>query len=332
MKTVSMRRRLLVSSFAAALACIFSAVAASPGAAFPDRPLKLVIPDPPGGGTDILGRAVTDYLANDLKQPVVAENKPGANTIIAAEYIARSAPDGYTLFVAAGSNMVLNPLMYRKLPYDPARDFRLLSVVTELPLLMVVNPDVPAKTVAEFVAHARQHGDKISYASSGIGGPLHLSAELFKDKAGVKMTHVPYKGSQQALADLLGGRVQVMFDPISTSMPHVRAGKLRALGVGTAERASVLPDVPTVAESGFPDYRAMVWFGVVAPKAVPEPVAQRLREGLNKMLADKDFRDRLSRLGFVVKQPHDEKAVAQFLDEDRARWSTVIKAHNITLD
>ena len=263
---------------------------------------------------------------------MVIENKPGANTKIGAEMVARAAPDGHTLFVAGGSTIVLNPLLFKQLPYDPAKDFRILTLLTELPQVLVVHPSVPAKSLAEFVTYAKQQGDKINYASVGIGGPLHLAPELFNREAGIRMTHIPYKGSAPALTDLLAGQVQVMFDALSSSLPHIRAGKLRALGVSATERVAVLPDMPTVAESGYPGFRAVVWYGLAVPRAVPEPVAKRLKAALDTALADASLRASLEKLGYIVKQPHDETTVAKFIDEDRARWAKVVTSLKISLD
>ncbi len=219
-------------------------------AEYPDRPIRLIIPFAAGGATDILGRSVADFLGKEFKQSVVVENKPGANTVVAAELVANAAPDGYTLLIAAASTLVLNPLLYKK-PTIDVKAFRPLSIMVEIPLIMVVNKSVPAQSVAEFIAYTKANPGKVNYASSGAGGPLHLAGELFNISAGVDMTHVPYRGSAPALTDLISGQVQVMFDPVSSSLGHVRGGSLRALAVTGAERASVLPDVPTVAESGF---------------------------------------------------------------------------------
>jgi tripartite-type tricarboxylate transporter receptor subunit TctC len=227
-------------------------------AEYPTRPIKVVVPYPPGGPTDILGRVVADFLGKDLKQATLVENRPGAQGAIGAEMVARADPDGYTLLVAAGSIIVLNPLLCRKLSYDPARDFRMLALMTDFPVVMEVHPSVPAKTVAEFVAYARQNPG-LNFGSAGTGGTIHLAGEMFKRIAGIEMTHVPYKGAAPALTDLLAGNIQVTFDSVSTALPPVRSGMLRALGVNSAQRLSDLPDLPTIAESGYPDYLVSVW-------------------------------------------------------------------------
>src|SRR3984893_4789539 len=218
-----------------ALALIAASMATNARAAdYPTRPIKLVGPYAAGGPTDVLGRLVGEYLGRDLKQAVFVENKAGAQGAIGAEAVARSEPDGYTLFVTAASIIVLNPVLYRKLPYDP-KDFRMLALVTDLPVVMEIHPSVPAKTVAEFVAYARQNPGKINFGSAGTGGTIHLAGEMFKQMAGIEMTHVPYKGAGPALTDLLPGNIQVMFDSLSTALPPVKSGLVRALGVSSAQ-------------------------------------------------------------------------------------------------
>jgi tripartite-type tricarboxylate transporter receptor subunit TctC len=262
----------------------------------------------------------------------VIENRPGAQGAIGAEFVARADPDGYTLLVPAGSMIVQNPLLYKKLSYDPARDFRMLALVTDFPVLMEVHPSVPAKTIAEFVAYARLNPGKLNFGSAGTGGTIHLAGEMFKRMAGIEMTHVPYKGAAPALTDLLAGNIQVMFDSVSTGLPPVRSGMLRPLGVSSAERFRELPDVPTIAESGYPDYLVSVWYGVVAPAKLPDDVAQKLTDSLNRAMNDEAFRATLEKIGYTVFRPRSAAEVKQFIDADWARWSAVIKAQNISLD
>src|SRR3954452_12711374 len=301
-------------------------------AEYPVRPIKLVVPYAAGGPTDVLGRLVADFLCRDLKQAVVVENKAGAQGAIGAEAVARAEPDGYTLFVTAASIIVLNPMLYKKLPYDPVRDFRMLALVTDLPVVMEVHPSVPAKTVAEFVAWAKQNPGKLNFGSAGTGGTIHLAGEMFKQIAGIDMTHVPYKGAGPALTDLLSGNIQVMFDTLSTALPPVKSGLLRPLGVSSGERSPDLPDVPTIAESGYPDYRVSVWYGIAAPAKVPADISQKLSASLDRALNDDVFRASLEKIGFPVFRPRSPAAIAEFIDADRARWSKVIKAQHITLD
>jgi tripartite-type tricarboxylate transporter receptor subunit TctC len=311
---------------------VFVAAANGYAAEFPTHPIRVVVPYAAGGPTDILGRLVADFLGRDLKQAAFVENRAGAQGAIGAETVARADPDGYTLLVVAGSMIVLNPLLYKKLSYDPARDFRLLALITEVPVVMEVHPSVPARTVAEFVAYAKQNPGKLSFGSAGTGGTIHLAGEMFKQMAGIEMTHVPYKGAAPALADLLAGNIQVMFDSVGTALPPVRSGLLRALGVSSAHRNSNLPDVPTIAESGYPDYLVSVWFGVAAPARVPDAIVQIIKGSLDRAMNDDAFRASLEKIGYSVLHPRSAAAITEFIDADRARWSAVIKAQNISLD
>jgi len=320
------------SALAGCLVIVAALAATHANAAeYPTRPIKLVVPYAAGGPTDVLGRLVGEFLGRDLKQPVVVENKAGAQGAIGAELVARSEPDGYTLFVTAASIIVLNPMLYKKLSYDP-KDLRVLSLMTDLPVVMEVHPSVPAKTVAEFVAYAKQNPGKVNFGSAGTGGTIHLAGEMFKQIAGVDMVHVPYRGAGPALTDLLAGNIQVMFDTLSTALPPVKGGLLRPLGVSSEKRSPDLPDVPTIAESGYPDYRVSVWFGIAAPAKLPDDIAQKVSASLDRALNDDAFRASLEKIGFPALRPRSAAAIAEFIDADRARWSAVIKQLNISLD
>jgi tripartite-type tricarboxylate transporter receptor subunit TctC len=327
---MNLRARSVFISFGVVAALL--AASSSRAAEFPTRPIKLVVPYAAGGPTDVLGRLVAEFLSRDLKQVVFVENKAGAQGAIGAEAVARSDPDGYTLFVTAASIIVLNPMLYKKLPYDPVRDFRMLALVTDLPVVMEVHPSMPARTVAEFVAYAKQNPGKINFGSAGTGGTIHLAGEMFKQMAGVDMVHVPYKGAGPALTDLLSGNIQVMFDTLSTALPPVKSGLVRPLGVSSAQRSPDLPDVPTIAESGYPDYRVSVWYGIAAPAKLPDEIAQKISATLDRALNDDAFRASLEKIGFPVFRPRSAAAITEFIDADRARWSGVIKAQNISLD
>jgi tripartite-type tricarboxylate transporter receptor subunit TctC len=322
------------SSFAICRIVVAALIVTIPARAadYPVRPIKIVVPYAAGGPTDVLGRLIADYLGRDLKQTAIVENKPGAQGAIGAEMVARAEPDGYTLFITAASIIVLNPLLYKKLSYDPVKDFRVLSVMTDLPVVMEVHPSVPAKTVAEFVAYAKANPGKLNFGSAGTGGTIHLAGEMFKQIAGVEMTHVPYKGAGPALQDLVGGNIQVMFDTLSTALPPIRGGLLRPLGVSSAQRSPDLPDVPTVAESGYPDYLVSVWFGVAAQAKLPDDVADKISASLNGAMNDDAFRASLEKIGFPVLRPRSAAEITQFIADDRARWSKVIRAQNISLD
>jgi tripartite-type tricarboxylate transporter receptor subunit TctC len=301
-------------------------------AEYPVRPIKLIVPYAAGGPTDVLGRMVGDYLGRDLKQTVVIENKAGAQGAIGAEAAARSEPDGYTLFFTAASLFVLNPQLYKKLPYDPDKDFRMLAVITDIPMLMEVHPSVPAKTVAEFVAYAKQNPGKLNFGSAGTGGTTHLAGEMFKLMAGVDMVHVAYKGAGPALTDLLSGNIQLMFDTLGTALPPVKGGLLRPLAVSSAQRIAELPDVPTMAESGYPEYAVSVWYGVAAPSKVPDDVLQKVKASLDRALSDDVFRASLDKVGFKPLRPKSQAEIDKFVATDRALWAGVIKALNISLD
>jgi tripartite-type tricarboxylate transporter receptor subunit TctC len=319
------------SAFIVALAALLAALPAR-AADYPTRTIKLVVPYAAGGPTDVLGRMVGEYLGRDLKQVVVVENKAGAQGAIGAEAVARSDHDGYTLFMTAASIFVLNPLLYKKLPYEPTRDFRLLAVITDAPMIMEVHPSVPATTIAEFVAYAKKNPGKLNFGSAGTGGTVHLAGEMFKQMAGVEMTHVPYKGAGPALTDLLSGNIQLMFDTLGTALPPVKSGMLRALGVSSTERISDLPDLPTIAESGYPDYAVSVWYGIAAPSKVPDDVADKIKASLDRALNDEAFRASLVKIGFPPLRPKSLAEIDKYVGADRARWAGVVKALNISLD
>lgn len=331
MQTRATRRAMLGACLGAPL------VAAGAGRAaaqprFPDRPLRLIVPYAPAGVTDVLARSIAERLGRELGQAVVVENRPGANTIIGTQAVAQAAPDGLTLLVGSGASLVLNPLLYRRLPYDPDRDLQLLAVAVVTPLAMVVNPSLPVASVQDFVAHARRQAGSLNYASVGLGNPIQLAAEMFRMAAGIEMTHVAYPGSAPALLAVTAGDVQVMFDPVASSLPLIREGRLKALAVTTPERIAVLPELPTIAESGYPDYQATTWFGVAVPKQVPTAIADRLREALAAVQQDPGFRSRFEALGLFVPPPRNAEGIARFLAEERERWSRVIRAGNIALD
>jgi tripartite-type tricarboxylate transporter receptor subunit TctC len=310
-------------------------LAVAPGvraADYPSRPIRLIVPYAAGGPTDLFARLLAEFLGRDLKQSIVVENKGGAQGAIGAETVARAEPDGYTLFATSGSVLLLNPLLYKKLSYDPAKDFRMLALVTAVPVIMCINPSVPAKSVAEFVAYAKQNPGKVNFGSSGTGSFTHLAGEMFKQMAGIEMTHVPYRGAALALQDVMSGNLQLMFESVSLSLPQVRAGKLRALAISSPERIADLPDVPTVAESGYPDYLVSVWNGVAGQAGMPEDVTRVLTESLNRALSDDGMRSAMEKAGYSVFRPLSPAAIAEFVEADRARWSRVIKAQNITLD
>lgn len=319
-----MKKLLLCSALLAGLC--------GPVAAFPDKPLKLVVPYTPGGSADLLARALAEGMGRQLGQPVVVENRPGANTMIAASGVARAPADGYTLLLASSASLVLNPMLYRKISYDAQRDLRVLSVAAETPLVVVANAQVPASGMRDFASYAKANAGRLNYASVGLGNPLQLATEMLKTELGIELTHVPYNGSAPALASLLAGDVQLMVDVVSTSLPHIRTGKLKALAVTTRQRLSVLPDTPTVAESGSPDFHVVTWFGIAAPKGIAESDAAKLQAAVSKVLADPQFRRSFESQGLLVLPPQQPAETTAYVERERARWATVIKSHNIALD
>ncbi|MDQ6619355.1 MAG: tripartite tricarboxylate transporter substrate binding protein [Pseudomonadota bacterium] len=299
-------------------------VALAQGQSYPTKPIRLVVPFPPGGATDILARAVAQRWTETLGQSVVVDNRPGAGGNIGSDLVAKAAPDGYTLVMGTVGTHAINPSLYARMPYDHVKDFAPVILVAGVPNVMEVNPSVPARTVAEFIAYAKANPDKINFASSGSGTSIHLAGELFKVMTGVQMTHVPYKGSAPALTDLMGGQVQVMFDNLPPSLPHIKAGKLRALAVTSSTRSPALPDVPTVAEAGVPGYEASSWFGVLAPAGTPPAVIARLNGEVAKWLATPEAKERMASLGAnaVGGSPED---FAAHIRAETAKWAKVVK-------
>jgi tripartite-type tricarboxylate transporter receptor subunit TctC len=337
-------RRALLAAAAAGAATLalgpsraLAQAAAAPGpaggaaAAWPTRPLRLVVPYAPGGATDQLARALAERLGPALGQPVVVENRPGGNTIVGAQAVAKSAPDGYTLFMGSSASLALNRLLYEKLPYDPKQDLVGISMLARTALVMVVNPSVPATTVAEFATLAKARPGAFSYASVGNGNPLHLAGELFDAMAGVQTTHVPFNGSAPALTALLGGHVQLMYDAILTATPHIRAGRLRALAVTGATRTPSLPELPTVAESGYPGYEAGIWFALVAPRGTPEAIVQRLNAETGRALRQPDLKSRFEGMALEL-VPGAPEEVQRLADQEVARWGRIIRDRNIRLE
>jgi len=264
---------------------------------YPNRPIRLIVPFAPGGGTDIIARAMAQGVADSLGQQVVVDNRPGGGTLIGAELAARATPDGHTLLICTNGTVSINPSLYKKLPYDPIRDFAPVSLVGIGPNVLVVHPSVAAKSVGELITLARQQPGKLSYASSGAGGAPHLAGEMLKSMAGVNIVHVPYKGAGPASTAVLAGEVGVMFAGLGPALPHIKSGRLRALAVASAQRSAVLPAVPAIAET-LKDFEASSWFGVFAPAATPASVIGQLHAAIEKTMARTDVRQRLTLLGY----------------------------------
>lgn len=308
----------------AAVAAVGLLLGAQAGAAWPEKPIRFIVPYPPGGGTDIVARAVGKRLSDSLGQPVIVENRPGASTIIGTDAVARAEPDGYTIGLVTDSH-VLNPLFYpRRQPYDARKDFAPVGQLVAVPFILVTNPKTGWTDVKQLLDAARARPGKVTYASIGNGTPHYLAMELTRAMAGVDLVHVPYKGVAPALADLLGGQVDVMFTGMSTGLPQVRNGRLKALAVSGAKRSPIAPDIPTVAESGLPGFAFMTWYGVVAPAATPPERVERLSAELRKAMQDPALREQLDQLG-VEAAPSGPAAFARFMDEESARYEQIIK-------
>jgi tripartite-type tricarboxylate transporter receptor subunit TctC len=306
------------------------AMAASSGAlaqGYPSRPIKIVVPYPPGGFNDTLGRTLAAKFTEAWGQPAVVENKPGGNTLIGNDFVAKSAPDGYTLLVVAFPFSVV-PSLFKTMPYDTVRDFAPVILAATSPNLLVVHPSLPVATVGELIALAKSKPGSLSYASTGNGSSNHISMELFKSLAGVNIVHIPYKGSGPAVSDLLGGQVQLMFDNTPNVLPHVKAGKLRALGSSGTRRSSMTPDVPTVAEAGVPGYEVTVWFGLVAPAGTPREVVAKLNAEVTRILALSDVRERFLAQG-VEPVGSTPEQFAEHIKAQMAKWAQVVQAAGV---
>ncbi|MBB3180837.1 tripartite tricarboxylate transporter substrate binding protein [Variovorax sp. Sphag1AA] len=299
------------------------AACASAQVAYPTKPVRLVVPYPPGGIGDTLARELGTQLGVRLGQPVIIDNRPGGSQMIGADVVAKSPPDGYTLFLGSLSSLVLNVYSHKAMSYDPFKDFAPVSMFFSTPLYLVVNPSMPVKNVQEFVAYTKAHPGKVSFGSIGTGSSLHLSGEMFKAAAGVDMLHVPYKGSVPAVTDLIGGQIQALFDAGTSSLPQVRGGKLRVLGVTSAKRASGTPDIPAIAET-VPGYDASFWFAIFAPAGTPKPIVDRLSTEINDILKQPALRDRYKSDGVELAGSTPEELAAQ-MRADLPRWTAIQK-------
>jgi tripartite-type tricarboxylate transporter receptor subunit TctC len=298
---------------------------------YPTKPIRLVVPFPPGGATDILARDVAQKLTEAWGQSVIVDNRPGAGGNIGSELVAKSSPDGYTLEMGTVGTHAINASLYAKMPYDHVKDFTPVILVAGVPNVLVVNPALPANSVAELIAYAKANPGKLNFASSGNGTSIHLSGELFKVMAGVQITHIPYKGSAPALQDLLGGQVQMMFDNLPPSLPQIKAGKLRALAVTSLTRAPALPDVPTLSESGLPGFEASSWFGILAPAGTPAPIVAKLNAEIAKWLATPEAKEKLAKQGANAAggTPDD---FAKHIAAETAKWAKVVKDSGAKID
>lgn len=290
---------------------------------YPSKPVNIVVPFAPGGATDIMTRLLAERLSKRLGQPVIVENKPGAGTMIASEYVAKAPADGHTVLMAA-SSLGIAPSLYSKVNYDPVKSFAPISLVASVVHVLEVHPSVPAKSVGELITWLKANPGKANYGSVGAGTSTHLESELFNTMAGVKMVHVPYKGSAPALTDLVGGSLQVMFDAWASSGPFVKDGKTRLLAVTTAQRSRILPDVPTVAESGLPGYEAMPWLGLLAPAGTPDAVVRKFHDELIEVLKEQPVQEKFHSLGLDI-IGNTPQEFAEFIKKDITKWAKVIQ-------
>jgi len=301
--------------------CVANAEKSLAQSGYPSRAIRMVVPSSAGGGSDIVARIIAPKLSERLGQQVVVDNRPGAGTLIGGDVVAKSAPDGYTLLMAI-STLATNPVIYKKMPYDALRDFAPITQVTSLPNILVVHPSVPARTVRELIAFARAHPGQLSYGSPGTGTNPHLAMELFRSMAKVNMVHIPYKGSAPAIIDLVAGHITVMAATALTGIPHVRSGRLRALGVTSAHRTAAAPDVPTIAEAALPGYDAVQWYGVLAPAHTPGNIVAKLHGDIARILQSPDVKDRLLGDGAdpVGNTPEE---FTRFIESETAKWAKV---------
>jgi tripartite-type tricarboxylate transporter receptor subunit TctC len=314
---------------AAAVLCAAAAISAAQE--YPVKPIRMIIPYPPGGGTDFFARTLGAKLTEALGQPVVMENRPGAAGVIGADAVAKAAPDGYTIFIGQASNLAINPHLMAKLPYDPLRDFSPVSLVGGSPSLLVVHPSLPVHTVKDLVALARAKPGAIVYASAGAGSPGHISTEYFKRVAGIDMLHVPYKGASPALTNVLAGEASLYFTSPVAAQPLVRAGRLRQVAVTSAKRFAPLPEVPTIAESGYPEIDIVSWWGLLTPANVPQEIIARLHAETVKAMNAPQTRDRLARQGVEVMTDTPDE-FARFIRLEIEKWGRMVKASGARLD
>ena len=326
MTTIPRRRFLSLAGATLALPAVSRVAYAQ---AYPNRPIRLIVGFVTGGGQSIVAHMIGQSLSERLGQPVVIENRPGAGGNIGAESVIRSAPDGYT-FLLCGSPNSINATLYTKLSFDFAQDITPVADIMHVPLIMEVNPDLPAKNVAEFIAYAKANPGKINFGSAGIGSPQHAAGELFKMMTGVALQHVPYRGTAPALTDLLAGQVQVMFDPTTSSIGHVQSGKVRALAVTSMQRAAVLPDTPTVADT-VPDYEASSWYGICGPKGLSADIVARLNKEVNASLGEERIKARIVELGGYA-TPGTSSDFAKSLANEIDKWGKVIKFSGARVD
>ncbi len=321
------RKMTLVAIVAAGLWC----TAAFAADAYPVKPVRIVVPFAAGGSTDILARNIAQRLNEALRSPVIVENRPGAGALIGAEYVSKAAPDGYTLLMGTNTTHAVAPHLYTKMPYHALKDFAPVAEVAYNPQFLDVHPSIPVRSVKELIVLAQNRPGQLNFGSAGQGSASHMAMELFKSMARIDITHVPYKGSGPALVDVLGGHLSMMFDVVLTTLPHMRAGRLRVLGVSSLKRVDVAPDVPTIAESGLPGFEALVWFGLFAPTGTPAEIVGRLSAEVGKIVHQPGLRETFALQGLTPVGSNSPQFAAK-VSKDHAVWGKVIREAGIKLD
>jgi tripartite-type tricarboxylate transporter receptor subunit TctC len=296
---------------------------------YPNQPIRIIVPYTAGGSSDFVGRTVATKMQENMNHPVVVENRPGGNAVIGTELVAKARPDGYTLLLGGSSALSANPALYNNLPYDTLKDFAPLTNAVVSPIVVVVHPSVPVNSIKELIAYAKANPGKLNYGSAGVGNTLHLAAEMFCLTTGTTMTHVPYKGASQALGDLLGGSIQVMFDLPQTPLSNIQAGKLKALAVTGEKRVAVMPDVPTMAEAGLPEYQFGTWIGLVAPAKTPPAIVSRLHKEMVKVLNQPEVKEAFAKQVMEVKASESSEAFGQFIKSEIDRLRNLVQTANI---
>jgi len=308
-----------------------TALPAKAQAAYPSRTIKMIVPYPAGGTTDLLGRLVADQLKAGLHATVVVENKPGAGTTLGADQVAKSEPDGHTLLMATSTTLAINKTLYKKLPYDPVKDFAPIGLVAAVPFALIVNPQIPAKTLAEFIAYAKSKPG-LAYGSAGNGSPQHLGAEMLKSASGIDIRHVPYRGGGPAMLDVIAGHIPLMVADLPAALQHIHDGKVRVLGVTTPKRVAIAPDIPTLAEGGLAGYELVAWQGVVAPAGTPRPIVDALAGQMAKLMADPATQERLKALTLEPLPSSTPDDFAAYIKSEVERWAGIVKNSGAELE
>jgi tripartite-type tricarboxylate transporter receptor subunit TctC len=300
-------------------------------AAYPSQTIKMIVPYPAGGTTDFLGRLVADRLVTGLGATVIVENKPGAGTTLGADQVARSEPDGYTLLMATSTTLAINKTLYRKLPYDPVKDFTPIALVAGVPFALIINPSIPAATLSEFIAYAKSKPG-LAYGSAGNGSPHHLGAEMLKTAAGIEIRHVPYRGSVPAMLDVIAGHIPFMVMDLQPALPQMRDGKIRILGVTTPNRVAAAPEIPTLAEGGLAGFELVAWQGVVAPAGLPRTIVDRLAAQIGRLVADPATRDKLTAIALEPLPASTPDSFAAYVRTEVDRWAVIVKNSGAELE